>query len=207
MTFAQYWMLLITVLVSLCYPAYSQPSAAEADHKEHEALRTLLLAATTAVNEKKFDHLHESFHPKLRVTTVNQGLITKPEELEPYFRSWVGPDQYVHFMHMTMEADELTQFYGQGDTRFGVARGKGVEDYDLADGRHLKLDTRWTATVVKDDRGQWKILALHIGTNFYKNPIVEQFQAANKIYGAAGLGSGLLLGIALTQFLKRKKTG
>ena len=205
MTFAQSFLLLIALMMSLCLPVDCQPPAAETDSQDHKALRALLSAATAAVNEQKFDRLHESFHAKLRVTTVNQGLITKPEELEPYFRSWVGPGQYVREMHMTMEADELTQFYGQGDTRFGVARGKGVEDYDLTDGRHLKLDTRWTATVVKDDRGDWKILALHIGTNFYRNPIVEQFQAANKLYGAGGLGLGLLLGIALTLLAKRKK--
>lgn len=177
----------------------------EENHEDHEELRALLKGATTAINEERFENLQDYFHPKLRVTTVNQESIIKPEALEPYFRSWVGPEQYVLKMNMSMEADELTEFYGDGPSRFGVVRGKGVEDYDLADGRDLKLDTRWTATVVKDAGGKWKILALHLGTNFYDNPIVAQFQQATKTYGFGGLGLGILLGVVLGFLLGRRQ--
>lgn len=192
-------MLAMLVLISISSDALAQPS--EIDHEE---LRSLLKGATTAINEQKFENLSEFFHPKLRVTTVNQGSIVKPSELEPYFRSWVGEDKYVRKMEMSMEADELTEFYGEGHSLFGIARGKGTENYDLNDGRHLKLDTRWTATVTKDEQGKWKILALHIGTNFYDNPIVEQFQSATKTYSLVGLVGGLILGLALGLFFGRR---
>lgn len=182
--------ILVLTILALGLPVWAEP-----DQADHDQLRALLKGATEAINSQKFELLPQFFHPQLRVSTVNQESIVKPEALEPYFRSWVGPGQYVKSMNMTMEADELTEFHGQGDSRFGIARGKGVEEYDLKDGRHLTLDTRWTATVVKDQSGQWKIVALHIGTNFYQNPIVEQFQKASKLYGLAGLGLGLLLGL------------
>jgi ketosteroid isomerase-like protein len=194
-------LLLCLLAVVLCQGV----GAEEENHEDHEALRALLLGATTTVNEQKFENLSNYFHPNLLVTTVNQETIIKPEKLEPYFRSWVGPEQYVLKMNMTMEADELTAFYGEGASRFGVVSGKGVEDYELADGRRLKLDTRWTATVVKDDQGAWKIIALHLGTNFYNNPIVEQFQAATKTYAIGGAVGGLLLGILLTFLMMRRK--
>lgn len=195
-----------SLLVLLVFLVFQAAWAEEENHEDHEALRALLKGATSTVNEQKFEDLSQFFHPNLLVTTVNQEIVVKPEELEPYFRSWVGDGQYVLTMKMSMEADELTAFYGEGKSRFGVVSGTGVEDYDLADGRHLKLDTRWTATVVKDDQGQWKILALHIGTNFYKNPIVEQFQAATKTYGMAGAAGGLLLGFVLTFLIMRRKS-
>lgn len=172
---------------------------AEENQQDHEALRAMLRGATTAVNEQRFQDLPQYFHEDLRVTTIAQELITKPEGLEPYFRSWIGPDQYVKSMKMSMEADDLTEFYGTGDSRFGICRGTGVEEYDLADGRYLTLKTRWTATVVPAEGGTWKIIALHLGVNFYDNQIVEQFQSAAKTYppvaGIAGVIVGLLLGL------------
>ena len=186
---------------------FSVGAVAEQDHADHEELRELLKGATSAINEQRFDEVSKFFHPKLRVTTVNQEVITKPEGLEPYFRSWVGEGQYVRSMTMTMEADELTEFYGEGASRFGVCRGKGVEDYNLTDGRHLPLNTRWTATVVKDAEGRWKILALHLGTNFYDNPIVAQFQAAATKFGAGGLIGGLVVGGLMGYLLGRRRKG
>lgn len=173
----------------------------EPNHEDHEALRAMLKGATTAINEQRFADLPAYFHPQLRVTTVNQEIIVKPEGLEPYFRSWVGPGQYVKSMRISLEADELTEFYGTGDSRFGIARGKGIEDYDLKDGRHLVLPTRWTATVSKDAGGQWKIMAIHLGANFYDNPIVAQLQAALTKFGLGGLAGGLVLGALLGYLL------
>ena len=108
-------------------------ASAEENHEDHEALRATLAGATAAVNEERFQDLPQYFHDDLRVTTVNQELITKPEGLEPYFRSWVGPGKYVKSMKMTMEADDLTEFRGTGDSRFGICHGTGVEEYDLAE--------------------------------------------------------------------------
>ncbi len=179
--------------------------SAEEDHADHEELRAMLKGAVTAINEQRFGDVSNYFHPQLRVTTVNQEVITKPEGLEPYFRSWVGEGQYVRSMKMTMEADELTEFRGEGASRFGICRGKGIEDYDLTDGRHLVLNTRWTAMVAKDSEGKWKILALHLGTNFYDNPIVAQFQAAATKFGIGGLIGGLVLGGLVGFLLGRRR--
>jgi hypothetical protein len=83
-------------------------------------------------------------------------------------------------------------------------RGDGHEEYDLTDGRHLDMHTRWTATVVKD-KGKWKILTLHIGANFYKNPIVEAIQESTKLYAAGGAAVGFLVGALLVYLLRRKQ--
>jgi len=178
-------------------------AAEEPNHADHEELRALLRGVQTAMNEQKYQDLKPYFHDHLRVTTINQDVITKPEALEPYFRDWIGPGKYVKGLKMELTADDLTEFYGEGDSRFGVVRGGGVEDYDLTDGRRLDMRTRWTATVVKQG-GKWKILALHIGANFYKNPIVDQFQKAAGYYGVGGFAAGSLLGVVLTLALVRR---
>lgn len=176
--------------------------AEETDHADHEELRALLKGVVAAMNSQKYEDLMPYFHEHLRVTTINQDVITRPEGLEPYFRDWIGPGKYVRDLKMQMEADDRTEFYGEGESRFGVVRGSGVEDYNLTDGRRLDMRTRWTATVMKD-KGRWRILALHIGANFYRNPIVEEIQNKVKSYSvAAGLG-GLLAGLVLGLLLGR----
>ena len=197
----RWWGLALIMMV-----ASSSWGWAEENHEDHEALRAMLKDVTTAVNEQRFEDLAPHFHPDLRVTTINQEVIVKPEGLEPYFRDWIGPGKYCKSMKMTMEADALTEFYGSGDSRFGIARGKGVEEYDLTDGRYLKLDTRWTATVVPNEDGSWRILALHLGVNFYDNQIVHQFQNAAKKYPPMAGGVGILVGLLIGFLVGRKKS-
>lgn len=190
----------IVLLVCLLLPV----AAEEADHADHEELRALLKGVEQAMNSQKYNELLPYFHEKMRVTVINQDVVLKPEALDPYFKDWIGDGKYVKSLKMALTADDLTEFYGSGESRFGVVRGAGVEDYDLTDGRKLHMQTRWTATVVKQ-KGHWVILALHIGANFYKNPIVEELQGATKTYAAGALVVGLLLGGLGGAVLFRKK--
>ncbi len=189
-------LLLLLLLLTFC------AMAEEPDHADHEELRALLRGVEQAMNSEKYADLIPYFHQHLRVTTINQELIKTPEGLAPYFQEWIGPGKYVKSMKMSLTADDLTEFYGSGESRFGVVRGSGVEDYSLADGRRLDMKTRWTATVTKAG-GKWRILALHIGANFYKNPIVEEIQASTKYYAIGGLVVGLIAGGFLVFMIKR----
>ena len=190
-----FWLLLFSL-------AWAAPQ--EKDHADHEELRALLKGVVQAMNTRSYPDLKPYFHPSLRVTVVNQDKLSSPEEFDPYFKDWIGEGKYVKDMQMVLEADDLTELYGSGESRFGVVRGSGKEDYNLTDGRRLELKTRWTATVVKH-QGKWKIIALHIGANFYNNPIVEQFQKAIVKWGLIGLCVGTLGGGLLVYLMMRRR--
>ena len=101
----------------------------------------------------------------------------------------------------------LTELYGDpANPTWGLVYGGGVENYQLSDGRFLPMKTRWTATVVKEADGKWRILALHIGANFYDNPIFAAVKDSTKHYAAGGLVAGLLLGGLGMLLLHRKKS-
>lgn len=68
------------------------------------------------------------------------------------------------------------------------------------------MKTRWTATVMKDADGKWRILALHIGANFNDNPIFHAVEKSTKYFAAGGLAVGLLLGALGMAFWRRKKS-
>lgn len=80
-----------------------------------------------------------------------------------------------------------------------------MERYILSDGRPYDLQTRWTATMAKESDGQWRVRAIHIGTNFLDNPILTEAEHALGKAAAAGLAGGLLVGGLFGWFVGRRK--
>jgi hypothetical protein len=185
----------------------AEPAAVTpADQAVHAELRALVQGIEQAINTEKYGDLKQFFDEKLRVTTINQQVINTPAGIDPYFDSWFGKGGYLKKMDIKLIPDELTQLYGPpGNPTWGLAYGAGIENYQLTDGRYLPMKTRWTATVTKGAGGKWRILALHIGTNFYDNPILAEIQGASKYYAAGGAIGGLLLGAVLAWLLIRRK--
>ncbi|MDH5178830.1 MAG: DUF4440 domain-containing protein [Gammaproteobacteria bacterium] len=165
--------------------------SAEEDHAIHEELRALLQGIQKAVNEERYGDLAPYFHANMRVTTINQEVIAKPEEIKDYFNRWFGPGGFLKKVEMKLTADAVTELYA--NKTMGIVRGKGAEDYILSDKRKYAMQTRWTATVIKDSDGKWRILSLHIGTNFLDNPILAEAGSVAKYFGLGGLLVGLVL--------------
>ncbi len=193
--------LLALCLISATLAGWSE----EPDHADHEELRQLLAKVQGAMNEQKYSEMAPFFQDKCCVTLINAEAIRKPSDFEAYFKGWIGEGQYVKSLKMSLTADDLTEFHGTGTDRYGVVCGTGTENYDLKDGRHLDLKTRWTATVTKDSKGKWRILALHLGANFYNNPIVSELQGSVKTYGIGGIAVGFLVGFAICWVIRKPK--
>lgn len=195
------------IIVALCLilggtAAYS---AEEADHAIHEELRALLQGMQQAINAKRYSDLEPYFHENLRVTTINQEVISERSEITNYFERWFGEGGYLASLEISLTADDTTELYG--DKTYGIVRGTGNEKYVLADGRAFDMVTRWTGTVVKDTDGQWRILALHIGTNFLDNPILSVAESSLKTFAAGGALAGLVLGWLFTFLYMRRRRG
>lgn len=199
--FKQCLLIVLMLVYSSVYAADDVPNQAI-----HAELRSLLQGIETAVNSEKYGDLKAYFDEKLHVTTINQNVVTTPEGIDAYFKEWFGKGGYLKKLDLKLNADALTHLYGDpANPSWGLVYGGGVENYQLTDGRFLPMKTRWTATVIKESDGKWRILALHIGANFYDNPIFNAVKDATKYYAAGGLVVGLILGAILMIFLRRKK--
>jgi len=171
------------------------------DQAIHEELRALLQGIENAVNEERYNDLAPYFHNKMRVTTINQETISSPDEIGKYFNRWFGPGGYLKKVDMKLNADIETELYG--NKTFGIVLGSGDEDYILSDTRYYEMKTRWTATVIKDTDGKWRILSLHIGTNFLDNPILSEAESALMYFAIGGLLAGIILMLIINILLKR----
>lgn len=191
------------LVILFLFTIYLSPALAqEPDQDIHQELRALLQNMELAINEERYHDLAPFFHEKMRVTTINQEIISSRDEIGAYFDRWFGPGGYLKKVEMKLAADDLTELYA--DKSIGIVRGSGQENYVLSDSRYYEMLTRWTATVIRDEDGKWRILSLHIGTNFLDNPILDEAEES-LIYVAIG---GFVIGVIvmlLFNLLRRQR--
>ena len=104
-------------------------------------------------------------------------------------------------VQMDADADELAQIY---TGTFAVARGSTKERYELADGRGFDMQGRWTATAIKEN-GQWTVLAVHTGTNFLDNPVINAIERNALYFAGGGAGVGTIVGILCGFLMGRRR--
>ena len=170
--------------------------AQEADHEIHEELRAVLTTVQNAVNSGNYDAMLPVISDSVRATTITQEVMSNRAEVSAYFRKWFGAGGFLKKLDMHLNADALTEL--SPDKTWGLVRGSGIENYTLADGRQYPMKTRWTAVLIKEADGKWRLRAIHIGTNFLDNPILDDAKRAvvryASIAGVVGLVAGLLIG-------------
>jgi ketosteroid isomerase-like protein len=191
---------LLIACLFLTLPLYA---AEEADHEIHQELRGILTTVQTAVNSGNYDAMLPVLSKDIRATTITQEVMSGHDQVSAYFKHWFGPGGFLKKLNMTFNADALTEL--SPDKTWGVVRGFGVERYTLADGRQYDMQTRWTATVVKEADGKWRLRTIHFGTNFLDNPILTEAKRAVVKYAAIAGGAGLALGLLLGFLLGRRK--
>jgi ketosteroid isomerase-like protein len=190
------------LLVSLLV-AFPVLAAEEPDHQIHQELRGILTTVQNAVNSGNYDAMLPVLSKDIEATTITQEVITGQPQVSAYFRKWFGPGGYLKKLEMRMNADALTEL--SPDKSWGIVRGSAIETYTLADGRVYPMKSRWTATVIKDTDGRWRLRAIHFGTNFLDNPILDEAVRAAKKYSALSGAGGLLAGLLLGFLLGRRK--
>ncbi len=178
-------------------------AAEEPDHEIHQELRAVLTTVTNAVNSGNYEAMLPVLSKDIRATPVNQESLSSHQEVIAYFKKWFGPGGFLNHVEMTLDADALTEL--SPDKTWGIVRGSGLERYILADGRRYDIKNRWTATVAKESDGKWRLRAIHFGTNFLDNPILDDAKRAVVKFGVGGLAAGLIVGLGLGFLLGRRK--
>ena len=191
-------LLIAALLLPLPLAASEEP-----DHAIHQELRGILATVENAINSGNYDAMLPVLSENVRATTITQEVISSRAEASAYFKKWFGPGGFLKKLDMHFTADALTEL--SADKTWGLVRGSGIENYTLSDGRKYAMKTRWTAVVVKEGDGKWRLRAIHIGTNFLDNPILTEATRTAKHYTAAGTAAGLLVGLFLGFLFGRRK--
>ncbi len=179
---------LLTLLLPFTVSAQDSDDPYAADHEQLRALRASLVEA---FNAGDLDVLEEYLYPTFAATMVDQDLLTSRADFDQYLEKWFGGDDpFVRQLTMNPVPDTLTQIF---DDRFGIVYGTNSETYELGDGSTHVLNSRWTATVIKED-GDWKLLSIHNGVDFLDNPVLAIARRTGWMMGGGGVLVGLLIG-------------
>lgn len=184
--------------------APAQPSPDSADH---DALRKLKDDVLAAVNARDMNSITPILHKPFVATLLTQDKFDSAAAMQAWFDGLFNrPVLRLSKLTMKAEADELSQIH---TGTFSVTHGTTSELYEMGDGRRFDMKGRWTAVCLKEN-GLWKLLALHTGTNFLDNPVINAIEAKLVTAGVTGLiggaVAGALAGLLLGAFLWRKKS-
>lgn len=188
----------ILILISITILSTTGSIAAQDRNRDHEELRAMLKAGTEALNSGNPDGLAPLLHSDFSITTVDQKLFTNLNDFKRYYEQMLsGPVKSLTF---NPTADELTVFVGEN---IGLSHGTSTDTFVFADGDTRTMNSRWTATVYKDN-GSWKLLNLHIGTDLLDNPVVSALKSQLYKVGIGGGIAGLLIGFLIGWVIRRK---
>jgi ketosteroid isomerase-like protein len=191
--------LLWTILVG-CAPAVL---AQDPDHAIHEELRGVLHELQSAINSAQYDKMLPYLAENVEATSMTQEVMSSRADILRYFHEWFGPTGYMRSMNMKLDADKLTEF--STDKTWGLVRGKGNEHYEAKDGDQFDFVTRWTAVMVKESDGNWRLRAIHFGTNNLDNPVLTKVKNTLIRDGIIGAIVSLIVGLALGFFVGRRR--
>ena len=188
---------LSATLVPCAAYAADPPADVEAEHQQLRELReTLTQAVIDGDVEAQLAYAHDDI-----VTTWQNNQVARGKEgVRSLLAEMNGTGERVFQGYKVLPTpDDLTILHG-GDT--AIAFGSSVPHYKYG-GMEFDLDNRWTATLVKED-GQWKLAAYHVSANVLDNSILRLARRSLYWVGGGGLLAGLLLGLLVGRFARRK---
>jgi len=177
--------------------------AQDPDFAIHEELRTVLREVQAAINNGRYDAMLPYLDPNIEATSMTQEVMSNRADITKYFQEWFGPTGYMKKLDMKLEADRLTEL--NADRTWGLVRGKGLEHYEAKDGDQFDFVTRWTAVMVKNDDGKWRLRAIHFGTNNLDNPVLTKVKNTLVRNGILGAVAALVIGLAAGYAFGRRR--
>lgn len=194
------WIVRLALATCLVAPG---ASAEEPDHGVHEALRRILAEVQTAVNSGRYDAMLPVLDERIAATSMTQEVMSSRADVAKYFQDWFGPAGYMKRMDMKLTADTLTEL--SPDKSWGLVRGTGAEFYEAKDGDTFDFRTRWTAVVVRNPDNEWRLRAIHFGTNNLDNPVLHKVQRTLTRYAILWSAGALVVGLAVGWWLGRRR--
>lgn len=193
-------LLAILLLALATAGACAQDNTAAADL---DALRKLKGDLEQSVTRRDFDAVSKLLHKPFMTTVVTQDSFTDLAPMKSYYDSlFTRSTLRMKEVSIKAEADELSQLY---TGTFAMTRGSTLERYELADGRAFDMKGRWTAVSIKEPDGSWKLLGIHMGTNFLDNPVLSAIERSMMWVAAGGAGLGLLVGLGAGWLVWRRR--
>lgn len=197
-------------LAALAMLGWSQAAQAQekkaAEDPAHDELRQVKAGLEDAFNKRDIKKMLEFLHPDVVVIWQNGEVSKGHKEVEEYYQKMLlSKDAIVDTISADVQPAQLSTLLGK-DKSVALSFGTLGDKYKLRDGKKFDLNSHWSATLVKDGK-RWLILNAHVSANVFENQVMLLAIKQTALWvGGGGALAGLLMGILVTLFLKRKKS-
>ena len=190
------------VVVVICVAtgaAWAQQPDPHAD--DRVKLRAMLAEFEAAINAQNIDRMVAAMADDVTVIWLNAEVSRGKDEVRAYYNRMVGHDKAILYKYLTKAAiGAPAKFYGD----VAIADGSNADEfYPVARG-FFRLDSRWSTTVVNND-GAWKIVLLHLSSNVFNNPLLDEIKTNIVKAGVVGFIVGLVAGLLVMYLIKRRR--
>lgn len=171
----------------------------DARAEDRKLLRLLMAEAEAGINAQSADRLIALMSDDVTVSWLNAEVSRGKSEVKAYHQRMVGGPGTILKKYVTkVSLSRPARFYGD----IAIADGKAADEFYPHARGIFRLDSNWSSTMAKVD-GQWKIVALHLSSNVFTNPLLAE--AERMVYYAAGGGllAGLLLMFVILRLRRR----
>ncbi len=174
-----------------------QPDPRAEDRKQ---LRAMLAEFEGAINAQSIERMVAEMDDNVTVIWLNAEVSRGKDEVRAYYGRMVGHDKAILNKYLTKAAiGAPAKFYGD----VAIADGSTADEfYPIARGV-FKLDSRWSTTVVKNPAGEWKIVLLHLSSNVFNNPLLDEVKADIVKGAVGGFVAGLMLMFVVMRLRRR----
>lgn len=197
MNAALLWLLLLGTLSGGVRAADPDPYA-----QDRQQLLKVFREIEAAINAQDVDRMVQQMVPTATVTWLNAEVSRGHAEIKGYYQKMMKGEQRILDRYTTAaKVGAPARFYGNGEV--AVADGSAEDSFFPVARGPFNLSSRWTATCAKID-GQWKVVELHLSSNVFTNPLIEEAKKAIWYAGAGGAVGGALL-VWLVMRLRRRR--
>jgi ketosteroid isomerase-like protein len=195
--------LLLFLLSSATTVAEAEKSAKDKDkeavHNELRAFKAKLIDAVKSGDvDKQLDCVTDDV-----VTTWQNGKVFRGKaNLKELMKNKGIEQSFFRGYSQEPEPTELTILYN-GDMT-GISYGTSVARYSIV-GAEIELKNHWSATVVKESDGNWRIAQYHVSADIQDNPLLSAAKASIYWVGGIALVVGLLAGVVVTKLMSKPK--
>jgi ketosteroid isomerase-like protein len=188
----------ITTIGLLLGSAWAQQPDPHAE--DRKTLRAMLAEFEAAINAQSVDRMIAEMDDNVTVIWLNAEVSRGKDEVRAYYGRMVGHDKAILKKYLTKAAiGAPAKFYGD----IAIADGSTADEFYPIARDAFTLDSRWSTTVVKNPSGEWKIVLLHLSSNVFNNPLLDEVKA-DIVKGAVGGFIGGLMLMYVVMRLRRR---
>jgi hypothetical protein len=175
---------------------------ADAHVEDRKELIKVFREIEASINAQSVDRMVTQMAPEATVTWLNGETSRGHEEIKGVLqqdgaRRQADPRQ----VRDGGQAGAPAKFYGNGEV--AVADGTTEDEFFPVSRGPFRLSSNWTATCAKID-GQWKVVALHLSSNVFTNPLLDEVKGLVWYAAAGALAGGFVLGWLMSRLRRRK---